>query len=125
MRIEIATTVPYHGDNVVTLDVKPEDEERAQLVERAKWRLLAKLARVRQETDLVMVVCDHHDEHGRKLVAALGLDLDRLAVDEPAVGIAPAWLVEKIVGAPIPALPDRAFCLLVATSDSAFYTVKF
>jgi hypothetical protein len=125
MRIEVVQLVPRGGDSLVTLDVKPEDEERAQLVERAKWRLLPKLVRMRQDTDLVMVVCDHRDEHGRKLIAALGLEVDRRALDEPAVGVAPAWLVAKTVGAPIPALPDRAFCLLIVTSESAFYTVKF
>jgi hypothetical protein len=36
MRIEVVQPVPRGGDSLVTLDVKPDDEQRAQLVERAK-----------------------------------------------------------------------------------------
>jgi hypothetical protein len=71
-----------------------------------------------------MVVCAHGDERGRRLATALGLDVDRVGAGEPAVGIAPGWLVEKLVGASIPTLTDRAFGLLVVTSEWTFYTVE-
>jgi hypothetical protein len=124
MRIEWVTMVPGAGQNVVTLDVAPEDEKRAQLVEQAKWRILRKVHEVQQDNGLVMVVCEHDDERGRKLVAALGLEVPR-RIDEPAVGVAPAWLVSRVVRTPIPALPDRAFALLVVTSEPTFYAVTF
>jgi hypothetical protein len=91
--------VPPGGSNLVTLDVTPDEQERARLVEKAKWRIVAMLDRVRRDNDLVMVVCDHRDEHGRRFATALGLDVDRVAADEPAVGIAPAWLVKRVVDA--------------------------
>ena len=61
----------------------------------------------------------------RAEVAALGLEVEPRAIDEPAVGVAPAWLVTKVAGTPIPALPDRAFALLVVTSEPTFYAVRF
>ena len=124
MRIEVVRQLPGGGDNLVTLDVTSDDEERAHLVEKAKWRVLAKLHRVRRENDLVMVVCDHRDERGRGFAVALGLDVDRVGADEPAVGMAPAGLVQKIVGASIPAITGDAFCLVVVTAGWTAYTVR-
>ena len=123
MRVEVV----YYargGPNFVAYDVRPEDRENEQLIERTKWRLVTKLGRIRRDRDLVLVVCDHRDEQGRQLVAALGLDVDRMDVHEPAIGHAPAWLVTKVVGTPIPALSDGLFCLLVVSSGVAIYSVR-
>jgi hypothetical protein len=125
MRIELVSMVPYNGQNLVTLDVQPEDEHGAQLVEQAKWRILRKLRGVMRDGGLVVVVCEHGDERSRKLVAALGLEVERRAMDEPAVGVAPAWLVTKVVGPVIPMLSEGEFGLVVVTSKPAFYAVKF
>ena len=123
MRVEVVSYV-RGGPNLVALDVRPEDRENEQLIERAKWRLLTKLGHIRRDRDFVLVVCDHHEERGRQLVAALGLDVDRMDLHEPAIGLAPAWLVTKVVGTPIPALSGGFFCLLVVSSEATLYTVK-